>query len=471
MNNKNVIKIGGSSLKNIQSILQVVKVTKSYEQAPVIVVSAFYGVTEKIRQSLENLFSDEDTISSLYDFLYQFKSEIILETIENTELRNETFAQVSEQLNELRQYLQGIFFIRHIPEKANDFILSFGEKLSAIILNGIFKDKGIVSGIVFPEKAGLITDGVFGNASVDLGASKKQIPEYFSENKIYIVPGFYGVSKKGEITLLGRGGSDYSAAAFASCLNGKTLDIWKDVDGFMTGDPKHVINPKPIEHLTYSEAAELAYFGAGILHPRTVEPVRDSNIPIRIFNIFKDQPLDKSQTIIDDKISIHPEVAKSVTVEYNTGILSIKGPGVGYIPGILSEITKILNIHAININSVITSQISINLLINKDIIEEAANLIKGLNLKVITSINVKTEVSLIAVVGNGMTEAYGVGARIFSAISEEGINIHLSSIGASDVVTYLLIDKKDTSRALHKLHEALFQTNNQSRRVNSYIKN
>jgi len=470
MSNRNVIKIGGSSLKNIQSILQIVEVVKSYEHPPVIVVSAFYGVTDKIRQSMENLFTEEDTISSLYNFLFELKSGIILETIDNHEVRNEIFSQVTEHLSELRQYLQGIFFIRHIPEKANDFILSFGEKLSAIVLNGIFRDKGILSGIVFPEKAGLLTDGVFGNASVDLESSIKHIPGNFSKSRVFVVPGFYGVSKKGEITLLGKGGTDYSAAAFAHCLNAKILDIWKDVDGFMTGDPKHVANPKPIRHLTYSEAAELAYFGAGILHPRTVEPVRINNIPVRIFNIFKDFHSDNPQTIIDSKISVHPEVTKSVTSDNNTGILSIKGPGVGYIPGILSEITKVLNIHAININSVITSQISINLLINKDIIEKAACLISELNLQVITNILVKKEVALIAVVGNGMTEAYGVGARILSAISEEGINIHLSSIGASDVVTYLIIDEINTKHALYKLHEALFQSNNQYK-INSYIEN
>ena len=470
MSNRSIIKIGGSSLKDIQSILQVVNVIKTYEQAPVVVVSAFFGLTGKIKQSLNNFFKQDDVVSSIYDFLYQLKSEIILETIENVEIRNQTFDDVTEQLNILKQYLRGIFYVKDIPEKANDYILSFGEKLSAVVLNGVFKDKGVDSEIVLPENAGLLTDGVFGNASINLEVSKKNIAGKFTKDKVYIVPGFYGISEQGETTLLGKGGSDYSAAAFAYCLEAKSLDIWKDVDGFMSADPKLVENPIKIKHLTYPEAAELAYFGAGILHPRTVEPVQNVNIPIRIYNIFKDSSNNSPQTIIDNIVHVHPEVAKSVTVENNTGILSIKGPGVGYIPGILSEITKILNIHSININSVITSQISINLLIDKDIIEKASNLIKGLNLQVITNVSVKKEVALIAVVGNGMTEAYGVGARILTAISEEGINIHLSSMGASDVVTYLIIDDKNTKKALIKLHKALFKKNNQFK-INSYIEN
>ncbi len=470
MSNKSVIKIGGSNLKSVQSILQVVKRIKLYEEPPVIIVSAFFGVTDKIRQSLDTFFKEDDMVKSLYDYLYQLKSEIILESIEDIKIRNETFEQVSEELNVLRQYLRGIFFVRDIPAKANDYILTFGEKLSVIVINGIIKDKGINSKMMLPETVGLLTDGVFGNASIDLATSKKNIENKFNEKIVYVLPGFYGVSRKGEITLLGKGGSDYSAAAFAYCLNAKSLDIWKDVNGFMTADPKHVANPKPIKQLTYSEAAELAYFGAGILHPRTVEPVQNTNIPIKIFNIYKDNPSDIPQTIIDSKLSIHPEVAKSVTVESNTGILSIKGPGVGYIPGILSEITKVLNEHSININSVITSQISINLLIDKDIIEKASSLIQELDLHVITNVLVKKELALIAVVGNGMTQAYGVGARILSAVSEEGINIHLSSIGASDVVTYIIIDEKNTKKALLKLHEALFQSNNQFT-INSYIEN
>jgi len=456
MHKRNVVKIGGSILRNAQSSKQIVEIVKKYRQAPVLVVSAFYGVTDKIKQGLEKLFTEEDMVNGLYNHLYQLKSEIIIEAIDNETVRNETFAEVKEQLNELRQYLQGIFYIRHIPEKAGDFILSFGEKLSAIVLNGIFKDKGIESSVVFPEKVGLQTDGIFGNASIDLEASEKQIKKHFADNQVYVVPGFYGVSAKNEITLLGRGGTDYSAAAFAYCLQADSLDIWKDVDGFMSGDPKHVENPKPIKHLTYSEAAELAYFGAGILHPRTVEPVRLSNIPIRINNITESDA-DNPRTVIDGNISVHPEIAKSVTVENNTGILTLRGPGVGYIPGILSEITKTLNIHNININSVITSQIAINLLIDKDLIDSAKELIDNLGLQMLTNVLVKKNVSLIAVVGNGMTEAYGVAARIFSALSDEGINIKLSSIGASDVVTYLLINEKDTKRALHKLHGSLFK--------------
>ncbi len=457
MSKKVVVKIGGSVLKNQNSIKKIIDIVESYEQKPVLVVSAFYGITDRLKSGLENLLNEENTLNTLFEEIKELNFSLIIDLIDSDKIRQATLDELNKQLLSLRQYLQGIYYIRHIPEKAYDYVLSFGERLSAIVLNGVFADNNIQTEIVYPEEAGLLTDGIFGNASIDLETSKKQISENFAQDKVYLVPGFYGVSKKQEVTLLGRGGSDYSAAAFAYCLDAQSLDIWKDVNGFMTGDPKHVNNPERIQHLTYSEAAELAYFGAGILHPRTVEPVRLANIPIKIFNFNNISKKRQAQTVIDNKISIHPEVSKSVTVDNNTGILKLQGPGVGYIPGILSEITKTLHLHNININSVITSQIAINLLIDKDIIDDAYRLISKLKLQVLTNISVKKDVSLIAVVGNGMTEAYGVAARILSAVSEHGINIQLSSIGASDAVTYLIVDEKDTDKALKEIHRTLFE--------------
>ncbi len=469
MSKKIVLKIGGSVLRNQDSVQKIINILKSYEQKPVIVVSAFLGITDKLKESLENLLNEESSLNRIFEEILHLKSSIIIELIDDDKIRQNTLDELNKELRNLRQYLQGIYYIRYIPEKAYDYVLSFGEKLSVILLKGVFADKNIVSEIVYPEKAGLLTDGIFGNASIDLIAAKKQVPINFTKDIVYLVPGFYGVSKKSELTLLGRGGTDYSAAAFAYCLDAKSLDIWKDVNGFMSGDPKHINNPQRIKHLTYSEAAELAYFGAGILHPRTVEPVRLANIPIRLFNI-NNADKKTAQTIIDNNISIHPEISKSVTVDRNTGILKLQGPGVGYIPGILSEITKELHLHNININSVITSQIAINLLIDKDIIDKAHQLISKLNLQVLTNIIVKKDVSLIAVVGNGMTEAYGVAARILSAVSEHGINIQLSSIGASNAVTYLIVDEKDTNKALTEIHYTLFEKN-AKQNINSFIEN
>ncbi len=455
MQNRKVIKIGGSNLKQIEDVRRIAQIITSYEKAPVVVVSAFYGVTDRIIHCLNSLYI-ENTVENLISELRSLKFEYLLELISNERLRDETFSKINELLNELNRYLKQLVLNKKFVASDKDYVLSYGERLSATVITSVIQEFSCRCKIAFPEHIGLITDNVAGNASVDLETSKDNLKGLFDLNTIYVIPGFYGISNQGLIRLLGRGGTDYSAAAVAYCINASTLDIWKDVDGFMTGDPKHVSDPTQVNHLSYLEAAELAYFGAGILHPRTVEPLQKVKIPICIFNVNKDTASSLPQTIIDEEISVFPKVIKSLTFENQIGILCIKGPGVGFIPGILSEITKILYNHSINISSVITSQISINLLISYDEINEAQQLIKSLDLHAVTEIVINKEVSLIAVVGNGMTKAPGVAAKVFTAIAEEGINILLSSLGASDVVTYFIVDKRDRERAISKLHDALF---------------
>jgi aspartate kinase/aspartokinase/homoserine dehydrogenase 1 len=459
MKNRKVVKVGGSNLKEIEDIRKISKIICEYEPSPIVVVSAFYGVTDKIVSCIDKMFQHHAKINELVNYLYELKLKYILELISDEQIRKIVFDNVKNRLDDLSVYLINLLDKGNFKPFDKDYILSYGERLSAEVIWGTVKSYKHKCEIVLPENLGLITDGIFGNSSVNLKLTKNNLENRFNSDSIYIIPGFYGVSPYGKINLLGRGGTDYSAAAIAYSINASTLDIWKDVDGFMTGDPKHVSKPSQVSHLSYLEAAELSYFGAGILHPRTVEPLQLINIPIRIFNVHKDNALSEPQTIIDQNISIYPKVIKSLTFENKTGILTVKGPGMGFIPGILSEITRILYKNAVNINSVITSQISINLLIEIDEIVKARSLVESLEIHAVTDISINTEISLVAVVGNGMTQIPGVAAKVFSAIADEGINILLSSLGASDVVTYFVIDKQNTKRAINKLHEALFKEN------------
>ena len=166
----------------------------------------------------------------------------------------------------------GIHYIGDIPDFIQDRILSYGEKLSSLLLTIILKYNGINADECLPEDMGLLTDGEFRNATIDFEGSIPNVEKALKEDKVYVVPGFYGISQEGKVTLLGRGGSDYSAAGIARCVRAESLDIWKDVNGYMTADPKMVDAPRRVRKLSYTEAAELSYFGAKILHPRTVEP-------------------------------------------------------------------------------------------------------------------------------------------------------------------------------------------------------
>ncbi|HQI44990.1 MAG TPA: aspartate kinase, partial [Bacteroidales bacterium] len=346
---KIVVKFGGSNLKEAADISKLLQVIKYYNRPLAIVVSAFYGITNELYDIMNSSKNDEKNIEAFTVFLADMKEKIISQYIKDEKNKAEVLLQLDIRLKELKRQLLGINYLGEIPEFIEDAVLSFGEKLSALIIAAIVRNEGFECEEVLPENLHLITDGEYGNATVDFESSLEFVRDRLSEDKIFIIPGFYGVSKEGRKTIFGRGGSDYSAAAIASCVDAEFLDVWKDVDGFQTADPKLVENPLTISHLNYGEAAELAYFGAKILHPRTVEPLLNKNIPIRIFNINKTDAKLTPLTIIERQENIRDEVIKSVTYSDDFCVIRLSGPGVGIKHGLVHKITSQLEEERINI--------------------------------------------------------------------------------------------------------------------------
>jgi len=454
-----VVKFGGSNLKTINDPGKVIRVIQSYKQPVVVVVSAFYGITDFLSSKIIEISKQgEGIVHKATDELKVQVKELILKNFDQPSFSKKAEDQVVIILRELEKNLLGIHYIGEVPPFLEDRILSFGEKISSILLHLLLESKGIHSELVFPEDLPLITDGEFGNASVDFNACETRIKEKLSGSHIYVIPGFYGISSAGKITLLGRGGSDYSAASIARCIQADSLDIWKDVEGFMTADPKIVDHPRHLESLTYAEAAELAYFGAKILHPRTVEPLMEAHIPIRIFNINAPEENRKPVSYVNSEEVVLDGVVKSVTYSDEFCVLKLKGPGVGLKPGILAKVTGALSKEKININSVITSQIAINILLDKQDKSKALSVIKKQGLNAVNEIVALNNISIIAIVGQGMLDNYGIAARIFSAVARKGINIHISSSGASQVVTYLVVNSEHRNLAVKYIHEEFFTT-------------
>jgi aspartate kinase/aspartokinase/homoserine dehydrogenase 1 len=454
---KIVVKFGGSNLKCKEDVTRVVQVVKNYGQPLVIVVSAFYGVTNFLIDALEKARYDELVADSCTKYLYDLKHESISRLIRDENLQCTTLQEVNVTLGELKKYLHGIALTGDASLALEDHVQAFGEKLSAIVLNGILKDEGLTSKVVFPEQFGLITDGEFGNASVNFSRSVPNVREAFAEDITYVVPGFYGISEEGKTTLLGRGGSDYSAASLARCIGSPSLDIWKDVDGFLSADPKLVNKPKQISHLSYTEAAELAYFGAKILHPRTVEPLIDPHIPVRIFNIHGNLSVEKPLTVVSNEKSVTHDVVKSVTYSDNFGILKLKGPGVGLKPGILAKVTTALHHAGINISSVLTSQISINILLAKKDLQNAYAVVSAIELSGVGRLQIADDIAVVAAVGHGITDKYGISARIFTSLAGDGINVIMSCSGASPIVSYFLVKTEDRTRSVEAIHKEFFE--------------
>ena len=453
---KIVAKFGGSNLKKKEDILKLVRVIKAYDRPMVIVVSAFYGITNRLIRSLDDVKKDEDEIQNLTGFLMSMKEEAIKEHFTDAEIADRTLAAVEQRVSELKRYLTGIHYIGEVPEFVEDVILSYGERLSSLLLAAILQNNGIDAEEALPEDMPLITDGEFGNATVDYQKAAGGVKKKLSGEKVYVVPGFYGVSEEGKITLLGRGGSDYSAAALARCLDAESLDVWKDVDGFMSADPKLVQDPVLIKDLTYTEAAELSYFGAGILHPRTVEPLKETNIPVRILNVDTFEGEIVCGTTVQESGTVADGIIKSVTYSDDFCVLKLRGAGVGVKRGVLAKVSGALDRAGINIKSVITSQIAINILLSARDIKRAYRVIERLDLSAITEIEAIEQLSTIATVGEGLLEHPGVAGRIFSALAKENINIRMIVSGASSVATYFIVAASDRDSAISAIHREFF---------------
>lgn len=454
---KIVVKFGGSNLRSNEEIHRIIKVVRNYNQPLIIVVSAFYGVTNYLVEALEKARHDEEIATKTIQYLYDLKIGSLDYFIEDQVLRTETIKLIQDQLDELRNFLHGIALTGDASKALEDHVLSYGERLSAIFLNGILKSQGLDTKVGFPEAIGLITDGEFGNASADFHLATSLVRQSLNEEIIYVVPGFYGVSKDQKTTLFGRGGSDYAAAAIARCVGASSLDIWKDVNGFLSSDPKLVSNPVLIEKLSYNEAAELAYFGAKILHPRTVEPLTDPHIAIRIFNIYGTLEVEKPLTIISREKSVQTGVVKSVTYSDDFGLLKLKGPGVGLKPGILAKVTTALHHAGINISSVLTSQISINILLARKDLQNAFAVVSAIELSAVGKLQIDDDISVVAAVGHGITDNFGIAARIFTALASESINVMMSCSGASPIVSYYLVQSSDRTPAVRAIHHEFFE--------------
>lgn len=463
---KIVVKFGGSNLRRPSDVDRIVEVVRHYHHPLVIVVSAFYGVTNELIAAVASARQGAGRPSlpeagpNYTAGLRALHKTILDENFSDQALRNRVEAAVTVRLDQLERYLTGIHYIGDVPPFVNDAVLSYGERLSSLIVAEVLSSRGLIAREVLPEELGLRTDGVFGNAACDFAVSGPRVAKALEGTGIVVVPGFYGVDAQGRATLFGRGGSDYSAASIARCIGAQSLDVWKDVDGFLSADPSAVASPRPIPHLHYLEAAELSYFGAKILHPRTVEPLFDQGIPIRILNITRPERGLEPYTVVDGTRHVTGDIVKSVASTDDVGILKLHGPGVGFKGGILARVTATLDEAGINIKSVLTAQTAINLLLARADLEAARQAIQDHHVAGVVDVSVDDGVSIVAVVGDGVLETTdhgsAIASRALAGALAGGVRVNLAAAGASEVTAYLLVRREDRNKAVRIVHEVFF---------------
>jgi len=453
-----VMKFGGSSLTDATSYHRIKEIVLAEKEPKVLVLSAIQNITKKLQEAMKKALKEESVIESIIKSLTQEHLIVATQAIHNSKILSEVLEKIEQKLKRLERLLYGINYTEEITEKTRDMVLSFGERLSVYIMEGILRADGIKALAMEADEIGIITDGELGNATALLKPTsknlKKTIGHALDKGIIPVVTGFFGQSKEGYTTIFGFGGSDYTAAVIAYSLDSDLVEVWKDVDGFMSADPKIVPSAHLIDKLSYAEAAELAYFGAKILHPRIVQPVELKNIPIVIKNTYNPGNVG---TIIE-KIGYQKEdIIKSVAYTKDIGVLKIEGVSIGYKPGVLSTLASSISSLGINIKSVITAQTCINILVDIEDLEECYKMLKKLHSSAVEQV-VKIENSaLIGVVGEGMVKTKGLAARVFTAIASEGINVIMISYGASEVAFYLIIEAKYLENAIRAIHKEFFK--------------
>jgi aspartate kinase len=452
-----VVKIGGGCLKGIKNIQRIIALVAERCQGDCLVVSALNGITDTLITGMGKALAAEKNIPNIIKHLASVHLEIAGDLMPVGNCFERFNKDLNAGLKDLERLYYGLNFTREITPRMRDIISSFGERFSAQLLTALLCAGKLKAATRMPHQIGLVTDGRYGDATANMtlaaGNLHKHIDPVLKNKGIAVVPGFYGISAQGEITTFGRGGSDYSAAVIAAALEAETLEVWKDVDGFMSADPRMVPEAELIPRLSYAEAAELSYFGARILHPRTVEPVRKKKIPIVIKNTLAP---DNPGSLINSKSPRHRTVIKSVAHDTDIGILKVHASAVGARPGILARVAGQITENGINIKSVVTSQTCISLLFSKEDVEKARLALKELKPRPYRRIEKLEHVALIGIVGEGLLKKKGVAARCFTAVAGCNVNVEMISFGPSKAALYFLVKMQDLSRAITAIHSTFF---------------
>jgi aspartate kinase len=455
-----VIKIGGGSLKGRKNIQDILDLVAERGRGHVIVVSALSGITDRLIDSMAQALKDEETIPSIMSELRNKHMLVARHVIPSGKFIQKYARDLNDHLGKLERLYFGLNFTKENTPKMTDVISSFGERLSADLLAAALRARGFKATYRMPHKIGLVTDGKFGDATANLQKTSHNLRQHLlpliKEGMIVFLPGFYGVSETGDITTFGRGGSDYSAAVAAAALNAEVLEVWKDVPGYMSADPKFVPEAQLIPLLSYDEAAELSYFGAKILHPRTVEPLRKLGLAVAVKDTMNP---DAPGSLITSRCPQSKNIIKSVAHDTDIAILKVHASGVGARPGVLARVSSTIAGSGVNIKSVVTSQTCISFLLALKDLDKAYQAVQLLSPKPYRRLERIQNVALVGIVGKGLLRRKGIAAKCFTAVADRNVNVEMISFGPSEVAVYFLVRNKDLQKAVQAIHNSFFSTN------------
>ncbi|MCS6873167.1 MAG: bifunctional aspartate kinase/homoserine dehydrogenase I [Pyrinomonadaceae bacterium] len=462
-----VLKFGGSSVANASRIEKVAEIVNQNDGKLVVVLSAMQGVTDKLIEIAKLAEQGDHSFKQKISELEERHKETLRQIIED----DETFHYIEEKIFELMSLCQGIYLLRELTPKTLDRILSFGE----LVLSRIFfaRMKKTENSVTWKDARELIfTDSSFGSAVVDFQITNEKIREFFgkSEAKIFVIPGFIASDLNGATTTLGRGGSDYTAAIIAAGVEASILEIWTDVSGMMTADPKLVRNARRIPRINYAEAMELSHFGAKVIYPPTIQPVMAKGIPVLIKNTFAPED---TGTLIEAEAE-QDNIIRGISSIDKIAILNLEGSGMVGVPGFSKRFFAALADAKINV--ILITQSSSEHSICVAVEERSAELAKQvvdrefaneISLGKLEPLKVEKDFSILALVGDRMRSHTGISGKMFSALGIQGVNVHAIAQGSSERNISAVISSKDVKKAVNALHEEFFSDG--KKQINLYV--
>lgn len=440
-----VSKFGGTSMGDFSSMERSAKICME-RGSSVVVVSATSGTTDKLIEIAKSASTGK--MDECEKLVFNIK-ERHLGILKQTGNSPQTLTQLESYFTELELLVQNLSLLKELTPRAYDHILSLGERMSSLIFRDVMAKEMPQRKVQLLDARTVIkTDSNFGKATPQIDIIERAASEKMdlSGETVYVTQGFIGSDLQGNTTILGRGGSDYSAALFAEGVNASVLEIWTDVAGVATTDPRLVKSAKIIPELSYSEAAEMAQYGAKILHPATIAPAVRKNIPVFVGSSFqKDLPGTWIRTSVEDKPSV-----RAITKRGAQALVTITTPTMYNAYGFMGQLFEVFGRHRVSVDCVTTSEISVAVTVDNATLENESFI---RDLEKVGNIHIEAGYSLVSLIGNELTRKAALAKAIFGTIDD--VNIRMMSLGASSYNFNFLVKEEDSSSVIQKLHEAL----------------
>ena len=453
-----VLKFGGTYVGSVNSILSVKKIVEAIEEPVIVVVSALGGITDKLLNTASMATNGDVGYEREFSEIITRHLDVIEGVIPDKDRRIEVQKQVMALLDELGNIYKGVYLINDLSAKTSDTIVSYGERISSLIVSNVINEAKL-----FDSRKFIKTVKQFNKHIVDFELTNKLIKETFNPlPKVSLVPGFISTSAEGEVTNLGRGGSDYTASILATALDARRLEIWTDVDGFMTADPRVISSAYVIDRLTFTEAMELCNFGAKVIYPPTIYPVYHKNIPIRILNTFN--PTARGTYISKEKIKDEGKaLIKGISSINDTCLITVQGLGMVGVIGVNYRIFKTLAKNGISVFMVSQASSENNTTFavrNADadlavkVLDEEFALERAQG--DMSDTVAEKDLATVAIVGENMKRTPGIAGKLFGTLGRAGISVIACAQGASETNISFVIKLKYLRKALNSIHDSFF---------------